>query len=235
MSESVALAVIEEKESATALMRMAGNVAAACREIVMRTAMELQGKKYVKVEGWASIAAAYGCVPTIREVVEEERGIRAIADLVRHDGKVIASAEGYCGLDEPRWATQPLYARRGMAQTRAVSRVCRTAFAFGVVMIDEGRQTTPAEEIPQGGEVSAAPAKVRRMPIQDETTQPAERSKRTTVRYGRDKGKFLCDVDDLSWIHAAAKKGVEANDPKWGASNIEWLKAVEEELARRNQ
>jgi hypothetical protein len=34
-----------------------------------------------------------------------------------------------------------------MAQTRAISRVCRSAFAFVVVLIDSDLSTTPAEEI----------------------------------------------------------------------------------------
>lgn len=236
------LAVVDAKaevlttgESPSALMRRATDVAGVCREIVTRTAMELNNRKYVRVEGWASIAAAYGCVPTIREVVEDERGIKAIADLVRTDGTVVASAEGYVGLDEPRWANQALYARRGMAQTRAVSRVCRTVFAFVVVLIDEKLQTTPAEEIPQGEAVEQARPSSTLPHAAPANTQGAapEKSKRTQVRYGKDKGKYLCDVADLSWILAAARKSVEANDPKWGASNAEWLQTVEAELARR--
>lgn len=226
-----ALAVIENPEvSPTVRMRTATDAAAACREIVLRTVMELQGKKYVKVEGWASIAAVYGCTPSIREVIEEERGIRAIADLRTHAGQVIATAEGFCGLDEPRWAHQPMYARRGMAQTRAVSRVCRTAFAFVVTLIG-GLETTPAEEMPTGDAEPARPRIVASQPKAD--AAPGERTPRTRVRYGRDKGKYLCEVDNLDWIHAAAKKAVDAGDPKWGDSNREWLAAVEEELARR--
>jgi hypothetical protein len=197
--------------------------------------MDLQGKKYVRVEGWASIAAVYGCTPSIREVVEEERGIRAIADLRTHDGRTIATAEGFCGLDEPRWSNQPLYARRGMAQTRAVSRVCRTAFAFVVTLIDGGLETTPAEEMPTANPEPIKPiATVSRMPSADASSKPVERSQRTRIRYGKDKGKYLCDVSDLTWIHTAAKKWVDANDPKWADSNQQWLSAIEEELGRRN-
>lgn len=241
MSET-ALAVVngngEQRESASALMKTATDVAGVCRQIVMTTAMELQGRRYVKVEGWMSIAAAYGCVPSIREVVEEERGIRAVAELRRHDGTVLATAEGYVGLDEPKWANQPMYARRGMAQTRAVSRVCRSVFAFVVTLIDSGLQTTPAEEIPSGD------ATVETLPSRgDQAGQPrpatvqttAEKSTRTRVRFGKSKGKYLCDIDDadLNWQHAAARKSVDANDPKWGQQNQEWFQAVDEEVARR--
>lgn len=238
MSETTALTLVPsaDKETALTLMNNARDVAGVCREIVMKTAMELQGKKYIKVEGWMSIAAAYGCVPSIRSVEEDERGIKAVAELRKHDGTVLSTAEGYVGLDEPRWANQPLYARRGMAQTRAVSRVCRSVFAFVVTLIDEGLQTTPAEEIPH--EERAVAASVRApatVSAKTATAKAAEKSKRTQVRYGKSKGKYLCDIDDkdLDWQLAAARKSVEANDPKWGDANRAWLAAVEEEAQLR--
>jgi hypothetical protein len=40
----------------------------------------------------------------------------------------------------------PEYSARAMCQTRAISRACRSAFAFIVVMINENLDTTPAEE-----------------------------------------------------------------------------------------
>lgn len=238
MSETTALAVVpnEDGENAATLMRRASDVAGVCREIVLRTAMELQGKKYVKVEGWQSIASAFGCIPSIKEVVEEERGIKAIAELRRHDGTVLATAEGYCGLDEPRWANQPLYARRGMAQTRAISRVCRSAFAFCVVMIDSNLQTTPAEEIPYADVQASSTATVTVAPrTVTPGKTPPERSKRTQCKYGRAKGKYLDEIDDdnLGWQLAAAQKSVDAQDPKWHKHNVAWLEAVEEEAERR--
>lgn len=240
MSEATALAVVEggRQESASALMRTATDVAGVCREIVMRTAMELQGRKYVRVEGWQSIAAVYGCVPSIRSVEEDERGVKAVAELKRHDGTVLATAEGYVGLDEPRWATQPLYARRGMAQTRAVSRVCRSVFAFVVTLIDSNLSTTPAEEIPHGGEAANvdAPAPAPRAVVAAVPgARPPERTVDTRCRYGKAKGKYLCDLeaDDLQWQRDAAAKSVGANDPKWHAANTKWLAACDAELARR--
>jgi hypothetical protein len=234
MAEVTSLAtVLEEGEKPTALMRRATDVASVCREIVQKTAMELKGKRYVRVEGWASIAAAYGCVPSIREVTElDDGGVCAICDLKRSDGTIVASAEGYVGTDEPTWATRPKYARRGMAQTRAVSRVCRTAFAFVVVMIDSNLSTTPAEEIPLNDAAEAA------QPVQAVKVLPATngiRTKETTVKFGKSKGKFLCDIDDqdLAWQHAAAVKSDEANDPKWGKLNHAWRLTVEAEVSRR--
>jgi hypothetical protein len=45
------------------------------------------------------------------------------------------------------WAKRPMFARRAMAQTRAISRACRSAFAHVVILIDRSLGTTPAEEM----------------------------------------------------------------------------------------
>jgi hypothetical protein len=239
MSEA-ALAIVESESSQkqpSVLIRLATDVATVCKAVVVSTAIEIDGKRYIPVEGWATIAAAYGCAPSIREVFEEERGIRAIAELRRADGTIVASAEGFCGLDEPKWSNRALYARRGMAQTRAISRVCRTAFAFVVTLMQAGLQTTPAEEIPTGnGGASVALVDVQPSVVGSVVGRaPPERTKTTSVRFGKSKGKFLCDIDakDLEWQAAAARKSVEANDPKWGDSNKQWLTTVEAEVARR--
>jgi hypothetical protein len=141
------------------------------------------------------------------------------------------------GMDEPRWATQPLYARKGMAQTRACSRVCRSVFAFVVTLIDSNLSTTPAEEIPQGGEtVSATPVPRSATPSGGVAKAGGERSKRTAVRYGKDKGRHLCDIDakSLDWQLTTAQKSVAMNDPKWHQSNCDWLALIQEEVSRRS-
>lgn len=141
------------------LMTRATDVAGVCGEIVKRTAQVIQGRKYVRVEGWQSIAAAYGCVASATNVRKVEGGVRATGQLFRmSDGVLIATAEGFVGEDEPTWfggpgnygkmlPKRPDFAIQAMAQTRAISRVCRSAFAFVVVMIDGNLSTTPAEEM----------------------------------------------------------------------------------------
>lgn len=234
MSEA-ALALVEQpgEEKPQALMKRAQDAAAVCRTAVLSLAVDIQGKKYLPVEAWGTIAATYGCAPSIREVVEEERGIRAVAELKRLDGTVIASAEGFVGLDEPTWANRALYARRAMAQTRAISRVCRSAFAFVVALMNADLQTTPLEEIPSKGAVDAQVVDAK--PATAPGKAPPERSKATQVRFGKSKGKHLCDIadDDLAWQLQAARKSVEANDPRWGDANKKWLATVEAEVARR--
>jgi hypothetical protein len=156
--------------------RSSTDAASLCREIVVASAMEIQKRKYVKVEGWMAIAIAHGCTCSARDVEVVAGGVRAIGEVRRmSDGAVIAEAEGFVGEDEPTWYGGEVekeewangrktgkriktvlpkradYAIRAMAQTRAISRACRSAFAHVVVMMNAGLSTTPAEEVPDGG------------------------------------------------------------------------------------
>lgn len=182
------------------LTRLATDVAGLCKEIVVKTAMEIQSRKYVKVEGWQSIATAHGCIACSRDVepVFDPKGglmgYKAVGEIRQiSTGTVIATAEGYVGSDETTWfggekevwegrnkvkktlPKRPDYAIRAMCQTRAISRVCRAAFAHVVVLMDAGLQTTPAEEVPEGGFDDRAhttpPAAAR--PAQTATPAPA--------------------------------------------------------------
>ena len=138
--------------------RKATDAAALCKSIVTATAMQIAGRKYVRVEGWQAIAIAHGCVASSGDVERIEGGVRAIGTIRRgSDGQVIAQAEGFVGDDEETWGKRQEYAKRAMAQTRAISRACRSAFAHVVVMMGAGLETTPAEEVPAGGFDSKPP------------------------------------------------------------------------------
>jgi hypothetical protein len=136
--------------------RASTDAAGLCKEIVLKTAQNIQGRKYIKVEGWQAIAVAHGCAASADHVerVEDDgmSGFRAVGIVRRmSDGAEIARAEGFLGDDETMWSKRPVYARRAMVQTRAISRACRSAFAHVVVLIDANLSTTPAEEVPDGG------------------------------------------------------------------------------------
>lgn len=129
-----------------------------CKEIVVACSSTIQGRRFVSVEGWSAIAVAHGCTLSARDVERVEGGVRAIGEVRRmSDGQLIATGEGFVGEDEATWfggqsrgKTLPKrndYAIRAMAQTRAMSRAGRTAFAHVVVMMKAGLATTPAEEM----------------------------------------------------------------------------------------
>jgi hypothetical protein len=140
------IAVVES--TAIVSHRAATNAAGLCRELVVKTAMKIQGRRYIQIEGWQAIANAFGCVASARNVERVEDGYRAIGQVVRvSDGKTLAEAEGFVGDDESLWSKRPVFARRAMAQTRAMSRACRSAFGFVVTLMDAGLETTPAEEM----------------------------------------------------------------------------------------
>jgi hypothetical protein len=142
---------------------MSTDAAGVCREIVVATASTIQGRKFVSVEGWQAIALAHGCVAGSRDVERIEGGVRAIGEVRRmSDGGLIATAEGFVGEDETTWYggkdkrgkvhdKRNDYAIRAMAQTRAISRACRSAFAHVVVMMKANLETTPAAEVPSDG------------------------------------------------------------------------------------
>ena len=155
--------VMDEPRSPQALMRRATDVAGICREIVLKTACEIQGRKFVRVEGWESIATAHGCfagaedADRVYDTQGNHIGYKAKGVLRNSHGEIIATGEGYVGFDEkdrkgnPTWKNRAEYAGKAMAQTRAISRTCRGVFAHVVVLIDAGLSTTPAEEVPDGG------------------------------------------------------------------------------------
>ena len=108
------------------------------------------GKKYVFVDGWTTLARLYNYVPDIEgtEPLEgvEGKGYVAHARLIDAAGQVVSRAEASATTTESRWSAADDYALRSMAQTRAISKVCRVALSW--VMVLAGFQGTPAEEMP---------------------------------------------------------------------------------------
>lgn len=173
MSELVRLD--DNRQDALSLYRLSTDAATATAAIVKATAKEIKGRKFVSVEGWQAIAIAHGCIASSTDVEQVEGGVRATGLVKRaSDGMVLAQAEGFVGEDEPVWygggrdkngdpyPPRPMFAIRAMAQTRAISRACRSAFAHVVVMIDASLGTTPAEEMEAAIEHPAPPVQPRK-------------------------------------------------------------------------
>lgn len=163
---------IQPQPGVSALFRQATDVAGVCKDIVMKTVVDIVGRRYVKVEGWMAISVAHGCIASIRSVEKiPGEGVRAWAQIRRvSDQAVLAEAEGFVGVDEPDWyggrvvrwnrikkveeevmlPKRSDHAIRAMSQTRAISRVLRAGFSHVVVLIDAGLQTVPFEEVSTG-------------------------------------------------------------------------------------
>jgi hypothetical protein len=148
IQETTELAVISTANEAKHLMQHAASVAEVSKAIVAATSVQIAGRKYVRCEGWQAIATAYGCIASADEPMRLDTGYQARGVVRRiSDGVILATGFGFVGDDEDLWAARPEYARRAQCQTRAISRACRSAFAFVVVMMQAGLETTPAEEM----------------------------------------------------------------------------------------
>lgn len=208
-----AAAEIAVPHQGATLYRVSTEAAAICRDIVVATATNIQGRKYVQVEGWQAIALAHGCAASSGDVIRFDDGsVSATGRIIRIDtGTLISSAEGYVGADEPvwfggsvtdRWGKTKIlpkradYAIRAMAQTRAISRACRSAFAHVVVMMNAGLSTTPAEEVPEEG-----------------FNQPAQTTAQTTgdaIPPGRTMDPAPKRVTNMQWLDALEAELAEA-------------------------
>ena len=138
----------------SALIAGASEMATALAALIQAQglATTIQGREYVRVEGWTTLATMLGVIA--REVhTTEEAGIyTATVELIRiRDGAVISRASAECG-DERPWNARPRYARRSMAQTRATGKACRLAFSW--IMRLAGYEPTPAEEMPTERELA---------------------------------------------------------------------------------
>lgn len=97
--------------------------------------------------------------------------------------------------------------------------------------------TTVAASWTQGKRQERPCARTARGLVTGSTTKGPRKEKamsEETVPFGRDKGKKLSEVNDLSWLHRVVTENV--NDPgkeRWRAKNQELLDAIDAELARR--
>lgn len=209
----------------TSAFRASTDAAGLCREIVTKTAKPIQGRKYVGVEGWQAIAIAHGCTASadhVERVTDEGMsGFKAIGIVRRmSDGAEISRGEGFLGDDEGMWAKRPVYARRAMVQTRAISRACRSAFAHVVVMIDANLSTTPAEEVPdEGFDNSPTVNLVANEAPPTEGSYCGPKGKKTELRQRANKLRLAIqgadDMDMLKAVWAKGKALVEQLEREW--------------------
>jgi len=126
---------------------------AALAPVIKKNHVLMQGgKSYVCVAGGIAIANALGFTIGTGTVTfhEETDGKFYSAEATLIDkGVEIGRATGYLGMDEDRWSSAPLYARRSMCSTRAVARLLRQNFGHFYVAL--GHSDTPSEELPSGG------------------------------------------------------------------------------------
>lgn len=110
---------------------------------------DIKGKDYVNVEGWEFAGASIGVYPIVKQVnnLSDEKEIKysAHVELVQlSTQKVIGAGVAICSNKERSKTTFDEYAIASMAQTRAIGKAYRNAFAWLMKMA--GYEATPAEE-----------------------------------------------------------------------------------------
>jgi hypothetical protein len=123
-------------------------------------AVDIRGSEHIRVEAWITLATGYNCTAkVVPGSVKQIEGYRcaweARAEVLRDNGDgtttVIGGAESECGtLGDGVWEkSQPSYAVKSMAQTRAISKAISSCFRWVVVLA--GYSGTPYEEMPKDG------------------------------------------------------------------------------------
>ena len=119
------------------------------------TTANIEGKRYITVDGWCAIGHVYGVVPLILDVVEVKAGVHRATCQVMHNGIEVARVFNECSMaertkyDKPRWSSEQ--ACMSMAQTRAIGKGMRFVLSSLVALAEADYQLTPADEVPDGG------------------------------------------------------------------------------------
>jgi len=193
LSESVQLGAVQASSPQNVIER-AKPVAVALAGIIndRKLYTVISGKKYVQVDGWATLGAMLGVLP--REVKSEktENGYEAYVELVRTtDGMVIGGASAICTRDERNWKSRDEYALKSMSATRATGKAYRLAFSW--IMNLAGYESTPAEEMIVDVEVVKPKPQTAVAPKEIKTPMPIESAKSTETSDGRKYGELTND------------------------------------------
>lgn len=137
---------------------------------------KIQGKDYVKIEGWQTLGAMLGVTAVCVQTEPVDGGFRATVEARMPDGRVVGRADALCTKHEKNgpWKNAEDYARLSMAQTRATSKALKGPLGFVVALA--GYATTPAEEM---AGVSARAAQ------EAEAVQPVAGKPLTKAQQGR--------------------------------------------------
>ena len=133
----------EPKEVLVRAKGIASELAATIRE--RRLTSDIQGKEYVRCEGWTTLGAMLGVFPVLAWTRPVERGWEARVEAKTLAGAIVGAAEAQCLRDEKSWSNREDFALRSMAQTRATAKALRMPLGF--VMTLAGYEATPAEEM----------------------------------------------------------------------------------------
>lgn len=133
------------------MISFASDMAKSLADVIRKQRLytSIQGKDYVRVEGWTTLGSMLGFLPREVSVHEHSDGsYEAKVELYSlKTGQVVGQASALCSIDEKRWGNADKFARRSMAITRATGKAYRLGFSW--IMTLAGYEPTPAEEMPE--------------------------------------------------------------------------------------
>ena len=108
-------------------------------------ASRIQGREYVRYEGWTLLGSLLGVFPCTEWVHEIEGGYEARVVARTLGGQLVGAAHARCTRGERNWQDRDDFALASMAQTRAGAKALRMPLGFVVHLA--GYEATPAEEM----------------------------------------------------------------------------------------
>ena len=147
ISEAVQLGTVQAA-SPEDIVKRASSVATVLANVIddKKLFTVINNKKYVQVDGWATLGAMLGVLPRETKSEKIENGYLAFVELIRTtDGMVIGGASAICTREERNWSKRDEYAIKSMATTRATGKAYRLGFSW--IMNLAGYESTPAEEM----------------------------------------------------------------------------------------
>ncbi len=185
------------------VIERATHVAKALDGVLQQTGltMSIQGRKYVKVEGWTFLGNLVGVFPRTAWSRAIDGGWEARVEAVTRDGSIVGAAEAVCMRAEKNWANRDDYALRSMAQTRAMGKALRMPLGFIAVLA--GYDPLPADEVPAGG--------FDRQPDPDPAPVQAGPPGQTLVTFGKHKGQTIGEIAQtdpqyIKWLAAESSR-----------------------------
>jgi len=163
-------------------------------------AVKIGGGEHIKVEGWITLATAYGCTAQIvwsRKIEGYIQAYEAKAEVLKQTPNgvvVIGSAEAECGTrGDGQWENDsPEYAVRSMAQTRAISKAIAGVLRWVVVLA--GYSGTPYDEM--SGVKKTGP----------DTFAASSRGGGGSIKADPD-SKYYCKEHDTDWFKRGKMRG----------------------------
>lgn len=148
MSDSAIVKAEVVQPSELELYQRNARIADAVRKFVLAHVVQVGKGLHPEIESWQAIAATAGYALACTEVKRDGGLIQARGVVKRvTDGVEVGEGWGYCD-DTEKWSRgKEEYAKRGMAQTRAMSRAARGVFGQVIPFISENIRATPAEEM----------------------------------------------------------------------------------------